>query len=288
MYSSRIWPVAVALFSTTIMVFSAGCGGGESAAPSQPAASSTSSGGGDSSSSTSSSATTETPREGWGSLSGRFVYGGSAPEPSKLNVTKDTEVCGKHELIDESLLVGPDGGLANVVIFLRSKGAPVHESYQQEGREVMVDNKDCRFEPHVQLMTVADTLILHNADPVGHNTNLTPLGDTPINPLLNPEGQTQYKFSRAQLLPVEVTCNIHPWMKAYVLPRDNPYMALSDADGNFTIENLPAGTWEFQVWHERTKALETPDWPKGRFEITIEPGETTSLDAVTLQPALFK
>src|SRR4051812_30406560 len=55
-----------------------------------------------------------------GTLSGRFVYVGSAPTPPKLEINKDPEVCGKHNLVDESLLVGKDNGIANVVVFARA------------------------------------------------------------------------------------------------------------------------------------------------------------------------
>ena len=84
-----------------------------------------------------------------------------------------------------------------------------------------------------------------------------------------------------------VTCNIHPWMKAYAVFRKDGYVAVSGPDGTFTIPDLPAGeTIEFQVWHERSGGpngalgLEKPDlkWtPKGRFQVKLESDEVKDL-----------
>jgi hypothetical protein len=90
---------------------------------------------------------------------------------------------------------------------------------------------------------------------------------------------------------VEISCSIHPWVIAYVLPRDNPYIGLSDEDGSFEITNLPAGkSLEFQVWHERANGfmkLERKGWKNGRFTRTIQPGEN-DLGEIKFAPELFQ
>lgn len=225
----------------------------------------------------------------WATLTGRFVYDGAAPPPAKLVVSKDADVCGKHPLVDESLVVGPDGGLANVVVYVRSAKVKVHPDLAKPAGEVILDNKNCRFEPHVAAIQLGQTLVLKNSDPIGHNSNVQPLGDQGANPLIAAGTDAKHKFNKKQLLPVPVSCNIHPWMKAYVLPRDNPYTAVSDQDGNFTIKDLPAGEkLEFQVWQEKAGYLEAKsDWKKGRFEMTLKPGEN-NLGAIKVKPALFE
>lgn len=225
----------------------------------------------------------------WGTLTGKFTYGGAAPTPTKLTITKDVEVCGKHPLVDESLLVGEDGGVANVVIYVRDAKVDVHPDYEATANdEVVLDNKNCRFDPHVLPIRLTQTLVLANDDPVGHNSNVQPLGDAGANPLIAAGGKATHKFNRKQSLPVPVTCNIHPWMKAYVLPRDNPYTAVSAEDGTFTIENLPAGKeLEFQVWHETAGYVATPEWARGRFKLKIKPGDN-DLGTIKLDPKLFK
>ncbi len=210
----------------------------------------------------------------WGTLKGKFTLDGAVPAPIKIDVNKDVEVCGKHNLTDESLVVGPNGAIANIVIYVRTKGVQVHADYAAKANDkVDYDNKGCRFDPHILPVVLTQTVVLKNSDPVGHNSNLQPLGDVGINPLIPSGGQVDHKFNRAQLLPVPVTCNIHPWMKGYILPRDNPYFAITKADGSFEIKNLPAGELEFQAWHEKGGYLEVSGWEKGRFKKTIAAGD---------------
>jgi hypothetical protein len=211
----------------------------------------------------------------WGTLKGKFVYDAAAPSPTKLNPDKDVQVCGQHQLVDESLVVGSDGGIANIVIFVRTKGVKVHPDYEKAANEkVTCDNKGCRFEPHILPVRLTQTLVLKNSDPIGHNSNLQPIGDTPTNPLIPGGGAAEYKFTKSQNIPVPVTCNIHPWMKGYLMPRDNPYVAISAADGTFELKNLPAEELEFQVWHENPGFLAAqPAWEKGRFKQTIKAGD---------------
>lgn len=230
----------------------------------------------------------------WGDLTGKFVYGGMAPAPAALKVDKDVEVCGKHALTDESLLVSAEGGLANVVLFVRTKNAKVHPELESGLPEsVILDNKDCHFIPHVvALWAGKQQLKLSNSDPVGHNSNVSPPGDVGANPLLAPMTFQDLAFKRAQNIGVPVTCNIHPWMKAYVIIRDNPYVAISAADGTFTMKNLPAGELEFQAWHEKSGYVEVPTlkWEKGRFKMKIAAGENKlgPEGVVKLDPKMFQ
>ena len=89
--------------------------------------------------------------EEWGTLKGRFVYSGDAPVAAELKADKDVEVCGKHKLFNEELVVGADKGVANIVIFVRDKNVKVHPdaAAAATSAKVVLDNKDCRFEPHV-------------------------------------------------------------------------------------------------------------------------------------------
>jgi plastocyanin len=223
----------------------------------------------------------------WGNLTGKFVYGGTPPTPAKLDINKDVEVCGKHPLVDESLLVDANGGIANVVIWVRTKGVQVASSYDSTADAKLVyDNKGCRFEPHILPIRLSQTLELHNSDPIGHNSNMQPLGDQGINPLLPSDSAAEYKFSKAQIVPTPVTCNIHPWMKGYIVARDNPYVAVSKADGTFELKDLPAGELEFQAWQEKSGYLATPNWTKGRFKLEIKAGNN-DLGTITVDPSLF-
>lgn len=220
----------------------------------------------------------------WGGLKGKIVYDGKAPAPAKIVASKDPEVCGKFPLVDETLLVDENGGVKNVVVYVRDKGVKVHPDADKGGR-IELDNKDCRFEPHVVTMSLSQTLVLKNSDPIAHNSNMSPLGGQAINPLLAAGGSVDYKFSKVPAGPgvTPVSCNIHPWMKAYVAVRDNPYITSSAADGTFEIKDLPAGEIEFQAWHEKPGYVETATWKKGRFKVKIENGKTTDLGEIKVK-----
>jgi len=224
----------------------------------------------------------------WGSLKGQFIYDGKAPQPKALDTAKEP-LCVAHKLTDEGLIVGGDGGIKNVVIYVRTKDVKVNPSLASPPAQVDLNNKDCRFEPHILPMLVSQTLKVKNADPFSHNSNVTEVGGNGANPLIAAGAEASYKYGRPATFPQPVNCNIHPWMQAYVLPRDNPYFAVTDADGKFEIKDLPAGKLEFQVWQEKAgnfKDATIPGWKMGRFEKDIKEGDN-DLGVIKFDPKLF-
>lgn len=237
-----------------------------------------------------------TAAEEWGTLSGRFVYDGKAPAPQHLSIVKDQEVCSKPPtLVDESLLVDDKGGLADVVIWVRTKDVKVNPEYDKTAKDkAVLDNHHCRFDPHVLGMRDTQPLEIKNSDPMGHNTNLQLTANAPFNVIIPASTSTDKKIDNPELGPATVTCNIHPWMKAYVLVRPNPYFAISDKDGKFEIKDLPAGKeLEFQVWQEKAGNVEkanvggnAADWKRGRFKMTIKSG-ANNMGEIKLEPSQF-
>ena len=234
----------------------------------------------------------------WGHLSGRFIYDGKPPARQKVNVNKDKAFCGKTNLMQETLVVGKDRGLGNVILYpylKRKEKVAIHPSYEKiAGNKVLLNNDKCRFSPHVTLLWTRQTLVLGNTDEVGHNTKVDSFTNFAENNSI-PAGSTlNQKFELAERLPVRVSCGIHPWMSAWVVVKDNPYSAVSGADGKFEIKNLPAGKLKFQAWHEKSGYVKTiklggkkKTWKKGRFTVTIKPGKTTDLGDIRVSPSLF-
>lgn len=238
--------------------------------------------------------------EDWGSLKGKFVYGGKAAAPKPINVTKDQAFCGKHMLVEEELVVGPDGGLKNVVVYLyttrRDKQPEVHPDYKDPAKAKM-DNANCRFEPHIISVMTDQVVELGNMDPVGHNMNITTLakGNTSVNVLIPSGKSIEQKFAAEESLPVPVVCNIHPWMKGYVVVKGHPYVGITDEQGNFEIKNIPAGKWKFRVWQEKAGFVQSvtadgkkTDWKRGEVQIEIKNGDAVDLGTVEVDPANFK
>ncbi|MBM4022544.1 MAG: hypothetical protein FJ284_09965 [Planctomycetes bacterium] len=218
---------------------------------------------------------------GWGSLKGRFVFGGTPGERQVLVVDKDMEVCGKAgmKLFDQSLRVDASSkGLADVVVFVR-KSTRVKNPVPAE--PLRFDQKSCEFLSPVFAARVGQPVDVRNSDPIGHNTNIS---GSSFNQLIPAGEGTVYLPTGETGMPISVTCNIHPWMKAYAVFRKDGYAAVSATDGSFEIADLPAGEpLEFQVWHARAASglkLDRPElkWSaKGRFQTTIEADESKDL-----------
>jgi hypothetical protein len=219
-----------------------------------------------------------------GTLRGQFIYDGKPPTPARISLPVPPAVPPNWNLADESLIVDPNGGLANVVVYVRTPEVPASTKLLPTVRWEL---KQGRLAPHVITMSTSQTLVVKNSDPLGYNLNLQLLGEQGHNPLLHPGQEVELAFNRKQSIPAPVGCNIHPWVRGYVLPRPNPFAAVSQADGTFRIENLLVQELEFQVWHEQPGYVNTPAWPKGRFKLTIERGDN-DLGKLKLQPALFK
>lgn len=158
-------------------------------------------------------------------------------------------------MIENELVVGKDGGLKNAFLFLylsrKPQEPPIHPSYEKSAEDkIELDNVNCMFVPHVVFLRTTQKVLAKNSDPKGHNTQNNSRVN-PFNPLIPPKGEVEIGLKGPEKLPTKVTCNIHPWMIAHMIVRDEPYVAITDEKGNFEIKNMPEGEWEFQFWHER-------------------------------------
>lgn len=236
---------------------------------------------------------------GWATIRGQFVYGGDPPQMPPYDVNKEPEICtvnGKPPL-QELLVVAPGSkGIKNVAVFLRD-ASRVHESANAKAESVLFDQKHCLFLTHVVGAAVGQSLDIKNSDPTGHNTNIQGGG---FNQLIPADGSIPFKIQKESQQPIKVTCSIHPWMVAYLLPRKNAYFAVTDAEGKFEIANVPAGEpLEFQVWHESGSApgsglvgttADSPEikWnPRGRIAVTLQPDEVKEVKVV-VPPTAFR
>ncbi len=207
--------------------------------------------------------------EEWGTLKGRIVFSGEIPTPEAIEIRRDEDVCGQHNLVDESLVVNKENnGLQNVVIWLSSKeDIPVHPSLAQLPKPVTLDNKNCRFAPRIVRLQTNQVLQSTNSDPVPHNVAVYGRRNSPFSEIVPMDKPLEKTFPRAELLPIRVDCSIHSWMRAYIVITDHPYSAVTDKDGNFTIPNVPYGEWQFKFWHERPGYLKAIDNGKEKLEL---------------------
>jgi len=225
-------------------------------------------------------------------LRGRFVFSGDIPEPQPLKVDKDQEVCAK-KLLDERLLVdAKTRGIANVVVQLvvpRDERPPLHPRLDELRKAPrLLISKDCRFEPHVLSVIIRQQLIVDNRDPVGHNWKIDVIKNVPPGDSIPSSQRITRTFKAPETIPVTASCAIHPWMRAYVVILDHPYIAISDSDGKFEIPDLPRGEWTFRAWHEANGYVKEVtidekkvDWDKGRFRVELRDDEDLGTIAIS-------
>jgi len=195
--------------------------------------------------------------EGFGTLKGQVTFAGDPPAPKVLfekgKAAKDPDVCAKDApLISDRLLVdGGTKGVKNVLVFL-SKPTSISDEAKKSaaGVHVVFDQVKCIFEPHVLAVLVNSPIAVKSSDPVGHNINARLKGSSAFNKLLSPLGSAEFTPTDPERTPAEVTCDIHPWMKAWWMVFNHPYFAVTDAKGYFEIKNAPAGTQKVVVWQE--------------------------------------
>ena len=161
-----------------------------------------------------------------GTLKGQFLFDGTAPAPAAVAITADPAFCGKHGVVDESLVIGKDGGIANIVVYMylsRGETVPIHPAYEaRKDEKILLDNEKCRFSPHVALLWTAQTITLGNKDTVAHNTKIDCRENTPVNPILPANASLDQQFKETERLPIGVSCSIHPWMKAWAGHQGSP------------------------------------------------------------------
>ena len=236
----------------------------------------------------------------WASLKGQFLFGKEGteiPNAAKLNPTKDTQVCGKEPLFDESLVVNEENrGLRNVFLWVY-KPKKVHPDYgkaDETAATIVLDNVWCRFEPHALAVRTDQTFRISNSDSVGHNSLINFIRNTPVNPIVPARSHHDVKLSKPEMLPLQVSCSIHPWMQGRVLVQDHPYMAVTDEDGKFELKNLPAGKLTLKVYHEKSGWVQAASidgkkatWKKGKYSVTMKGGKDQE-HVYTLDPKIFK
>ena len=216
-----------------------------------------------------------------GDLKIRFEYGGKPVAPKPIDVNKDVEFCGKHGLKDESLIINEKNkGIQNVVVYVYTgRGGSKLKKVDPANNTHTLANENCRFEPHILITQTGDTLKVTNPDPVGHNANMNFFNNKAEN-LMIPGGSEQtVSLAKAEPAPIPIDCNIHPWMKSYVLVLDHPFAAISDENGDLVIKGLPAGEeLVFRVYHEAGAIKEVEidgkkeAWKRSRFEVEIKEG----------------
>ncbi|MCU1300841.1 MAG: hypothetical protein JWQ87_1125 [Candidatus Sulfotelmatobacter sp.] len=190
---------------------------------------------------------------GEGKITGTVKLDGPAPHMKGIDMGKDP-YCAKAHANDpahlETYVVGADGGLANVVVYI-SEGLSGSAAAESSATEPVFDQKNCMYTPHVLGLTVEQKFKVTTSDQTTHNIHPLPnpmTGNIPWNQSQPPGAAPVEKSWKApEMIPVQ--CNIHPWMHGWFAVVKGPH-ATSDTKGTYTISNVPAGNYTVTAWQE--------------------------------------
>jgi plastocyanin len=185
-----------------------------------------------------------------GVLTGTIRYTGRKPARKPIDMSGDPACVEAHhaKAYDESIVVNPNRTLANVFVYIKS--GLEGKNFETPATPVTIDQQGCWFHPRVMGIRTGQTLQVTNSDPVTHNIH--PLAQ--INREWNhSQGQGDAPLARRFVKPevmIRVKCNIHSWMHAFIGVVDNPYFAVTGADGTFEVRNVPPGDYVIEAWQE--------------------------------------
>lgn len=194
---------------------------------------------------------------------------GAIPPPRKLRVTQDAQACGRTEIDSEELTTDAGGGLRWAVVYLDqiARGKPLARL-----GTAAIENRGCRFVPHVALAAVNAPVAFLNGDAVGHTMDAYPRKNT-LGVLLGAGKSDARSFEFAERMRIE--CQIHKWMSCFLWVCEHPYYTVTGADGSFSLTDVPAGTYTLCAWAEHfedewTRAVTVPAGGKTSVEVTFE------------------
>jgi hypothetical protein len=186
-------------------------------------------------------------------ITGTVTFEGKVPGLKPLAMTAEP-VChkmhGGKPAPNEMLVLGTGNTMGNIMVWV-SKGLPAGKTWPAPKTPVTLDQKGCTYVPHVMGIMVGQTYRILNSDGILHNIHTLPK----LNPAFNRGQPATVKemttsFPKPETM-LQVKCDVHPWMSAYIGVFTHPFFAVTGTDGKFTISNLDAGTYEITAWHER-------------------------------------
>jgi len=196
-------------------------------------------------------------------IKGTVQFVGGAVDQKKLPVTVDQFVCGKDKDA-EDLVLSPQRGIRNAVVSLASP--PPGAKSEFSTAPVFLDQKQCVFTPRVILVPVGGTVEFLNSDRLLHNLHSA----SKSNPTFNrtqPKGRAiPITFAKPEI--VRIACDLHGWMRAWVVVTEHPFYAVTGAAGEFALNNVPPGKYTLTVWQETLGTL-TKDVTVGDADTTV-------------------
>jgi plastocyanin len=213
--------------------------------------------------------------DGPGVVTGKITFDGEPPVRTPVRMAADPNCKPGPESLSETIVVAQDRGLKNV--FVHVKDGLGNAVYETPGTPIKLDQKSCRYEPHVFGMFVGQPVEISNSDPTLHNVHAIPKNNEEFNVGQDNKAPIVTKTFSKPEIGVSFKCDVHGWMRAYANVVTHPFFAVTRDDGTFEIKGLPAGTYTIEAWHERL-GTQTQS-------VTISEAAPAVMAAFTFKPA---
>ena len=202
--------------------------------------------------------------EGKGTIKGVVSFTGKAPEMKVPAKRKEAEFCKGKEGAYNAVLV-KDGKVKDVLVRIENGG--VNGKFEAPKKHAEIDQQDCMYSPRIQGVVAGQEIDIKNSDGTLHNVHTYKGAESWFNQA-QPKGSEMLSKELEDTNIIKFTCDVHPWMRGFVVVTDHPFFAVSGEDGSFKIEKVPAGKYNVEAWHARYGSK------KGTVEVTDDkPGE---------------
>jgi plastocyanin len=191
-------------------------------------------------------------------VTGVVKLAAAAPAMPNIQMSADPYCASQHASApakDEEVVAGPGGELENVFVYIKQ----ISGNFPVSTTPAVIDQHGCQYHPHVLGVQVGQPLQIKNSDNTLHNIHALPVVNSAFNEGQPVQGMVSTKkFDKPEITPFKVKCDVHGWMKAWMAVMPHPFFAVSQANGTFTISNLPPGSYTLVAWHEKYGAKEQP------------------------------
>jgi plastocyanin len=224
-----------ALTLVVIALITSGCGGGSDSSAPAP-------------STTAPAAVAAAAPLGSAGITGTISYSGTAPARARIRLDRDCTALHEAPVLAETVIVNENGTLQNVFVYI--KEGLGDRTFPVPTEPVVMDQNGCVYTPHVFGIQVGQTLKILNSDPFLHNLHTLPEKNRSANIAMPQQGDEREQTFRVSEVMMKIKCDVHPWMSSYAGILDHSYYSVSNSEGDFTIDELPAGTYTIEAWHE--------------------------------------
>lgn len=206
--------------------------------------------------------------EGSAAISGTVHFEGTAPEREELQTNRECQDLRESPPLSQGVVVNDNETLKWVFVYI--KEGLEDQSYPASQEPVTLDQQECMYSPHVFGVQTGQPILIRNSDPFQHNINAVADVNRPFNFSQPTKGmESERTFQESEVM-VRIKCDVHGWMEAWAGVVDHPFHGTTGEEGSYNLDNLPAGEYVVEAWHE--------EYGTQTESVTVEEDETASLD----------